>query len=88
MSVTKLRDNIRRIAPNEIIKVRPTAIEQLTIFEEQQLAELKENTTTIRIRTDLISRYKELALKNHIRFHGKLINAVLEEVLIKLEASE
>lgn len=61
-------------------------IRQMSLFHAQQIREEKENTTTVRIDKELMSRMKRLARANNIKNHGKLMNMILEEVLTSLES--
>lgn len=79
-----LRQYVRSINPLDIINLQTEQI-QLNIFEEQQLAEMKSNSTSLRIRREVVEGYKDLCKKFKVKNHGKLMESVLEEMLVKLQ---
>jgi hypothetical protein len=82
--IVSLHDKFVRLQRKDLVNVQSDAV-QMTVFQEQQLTEVKSSTTTVRIRSDIMLRLKKLARDNRIKNHGKLLNLLLDEVLIKLE---
>jgi len=84
-TILSLHDKLLRLERNDIVNVQAGRPIQLSVFEEQQISEKQIRTTTVRINVDLMERIKQLARKHKIKNHGKLMNVLLDEVLIKLE---
>jgi hypothetical protein len=83
-NIFQVQDQIRRIPKSDLVQVTAGKPENLSLFQEQQLLELKSNTSTMRIRTDILKRAKLLSKAYKIKNHGKLMNAIMDGVLNKL----
>ena len=82
-NIVRVGDKLKRLTRQELAMVKAGNADQLTVFQEQIINETKNKTTTLRISTDLINRAKRMAKDRKITNHGKLINSMLDQVLIK-----
>jgi len=82
-NIVRVGNKLKRLTRQELAMVKAGNADQLTVFQEQIINETKNKTTTLRISTDLINRAKRMAKDRKITNHGKLINSMLDQVLIK-----